>query len=96
MAELSDNGTCQSSNAFLEDERCNLQNLIFKYDQAISAVLTGGHSQYSIDTGQSSQQVTRFNLTTIQASREVLISELATLDARLGYSKATKQIVPGF
>ncbi len=96
MATLSDNGTCQSSNAFLEDERCNLQNLIFKYDQAISAILVGGHSDYKLDTGQTVQEVTRFNLSTIQTAREAMLSELATLDARLGYSKAQKQIMPGF
>lgn len=80
----------------LENEYQNLKNLIFKYDEAISALLTGGHSNYSLDTGQSSQKVTRLDLGALMDKRNLMASELDTLATRLRKQAGVKQIRPGW
>lgn len=95
MPALSGNNT-ETYNEHLENEYQNLKNLIFKYDEAISALLTGGHANYSLDTGQSSQKVTRLDLGTLQSTRNKLASELDSLASRLRKQPAVKQIRPGF
>lgn len=93
MGTLSDN-TDQTYLNHLEDEYQNLKNLIFKYDEAISALLTGGHGSYLIDTGQTQQRVTRLNLAELQSTRKSMMSELSTLAVRLRKTPGTKQAVP--
>jgi hypothetical protein len=53
---------------------------------AIIAVLTGGHSQYMFDSGQSSQQVKRLDLTELRLLKNDLEEELARLENSLGSS----------
>lgn len=78
----------------LENEYQNLKNLVFKYDEAISAILTGGHDSYQLDTGQSSQRVTRANIGTIQIARDTAATRLGTLAVRLRKTAGTKQAIP--
>ena len=93
MAVLSDN-TDQSYLEHLEDEFQNLKNLIFKYDEAISALLTGTHQSYQLDTGQTMQRVTRLNLAELYSTRKQLMSELSTLAVRLRKTPGQKQGIP--
>lgn len=54
---------------------------ITAYEDAETA-LAGGVQSYTIDTGQSRQTVTRFNLTEIRKTIDSLYNRLATLQAR--------------
>lgn len=56
--------------------------LIVAYEDAITAISTGGVQAYSLNTGQTTQTVTRANLTAMQATLESLENRLATLNAR--------------
>ncbi len=95
MATLSGNDT-QSYADHLEDEYQNLKTLVFQYDEAIAAILTGGHDSYQLDTGQSSQRVTRFNLATVQRARDVAAGKLADLAVRLRKTAGQIQALPAW
>lgn len=95
MTRLSEN-SCQTQQEFLEDSYCNLQEIIFSFDQAISALLTGTHQSYQLNTGQSEQRVTRLDLADLIKTRKELMSELSSLAARLGKVRSVVTITPGF
>ncbi len=93
MGILSDN-TDQTYLEHLSDEYNNLKNLVFKYDEAISALLTGGHASYQIDTGQTMQRVTRLDLAMLQEKRDIAENKLNTLALRLRKTAGVVQAVP--
>ncbi len=95
MPALSGNNT-ETYAEHLENEYQNLKNLVFKYDEAIAAILTGGHASYQLDTGQSMQRVTRFNIKEIQEMRDVAAGRLADLAVRLRKTAGQIQALPAW
>jgi len=95
MPKLPEN-TCQTHSSFLEDEYCNLQQIIYEYDKAIIALTTGNHSSYQIDTGMTSQRVTRLDLAELRATRKEMMAELDALASRLGKNRNVVVVTPGF
>ncbi len=95
MPALSGNDT-ETYAEHLENEYQNLKNLVFKYDEAISAILTGGHQSYQLDTGQSMQRVTRFNIKEIQEMRDIAAGKLADLAVRLRKTAGQIQALPAW
>ena len=95
MAALPDN-TAQSYADHEEDEFQNLKTLVFKYDEAIAALLSGHHASYQLDTGQSMQRVTRFNIKEIQEMRDVAAGKLADLAVRLRKTAGQIQALPAW
>lgn len=79
--------------AYWEERIAIVKALILKYDAAIDA-LAGGVQQYSLNTGQTTQSVTKANLTSLRDMRSSLLNELATLEARV--CGAGVHIVPNF
>ena len=95
MPQLPDANT-ETYSETLEDQYQNLKVLVFKYEEAIDALLTGGHQSYELDTGQTRQRVTRFDLKDLQDMRDIAATRLATLAARLQKTKAIKQVRPAW
>lgn len=95
MPALSGNNT-ETYAEHLENEYQNLKNLVFQYDEAIAAILTGGHQSYQLDTGQSMQRVTRVNIKEIQEMRDVAAGKLADLAVRLRKTKGQIQALPAW
>ncbi len=95
MPALSGNNT-ETYAEHLENEYQNLKTLVFKYDEAIAAILTGGHQSYQLDTGQSMQRVTRFNIKEIQEMRDVAAGKLADLAVRLRKTPGQIQALPAW
>ena len=95
MPALSGNNT-ETYDEHLENEYQNLKNLVFQYDEAIAAILTGGHQSYQLDTGQSMQRVTRVNIKEIQEMRDVAAGKLADLAVRLRKTKGQIQALPAW
>ena len=95
MPALPDNNT-ETYPETLENQYQNLKNLVFKYEEAIDALLSGKHQSYQLDTGQSMQRVTRFDIKNLQDMRDVAAIRLATLALRLRKTLGTKQVVPGW
>ncbi len=62
---------------------------IIAYEDAVLA-LAGGVQSYTLDTGQSSQQVTKLNLNSLNSTVASLYNRCATLEARLNGSGVTR------
>jgi len=56
------------------------------YEDAATALASGGVQSYTLDTGQSRQTVTRLDLDNLQKTIGSLYNRLATLEARLNGS----------
>jgi hypothetical protein len=82
------------SSTYWEGRIATVKALIEAYDAALLA-LASGAQQYVLSTGQSSQTVTKANLATLASTREGLLNELATLEARV-YGCGAARIIPGF
>ena len=55
---------------------------IIAYEDAITALTSGGVQSYTLDTGQSRQTVTRLELSTLNNALDGLYNRLVTLQAR--------------
>lgn len=57
--------------------------MIIVYEDAIMSLQTGAVQSYSLDTGQTTQSVTKFDVARLQANLDGLYNRLVTLEARL-------------
>jgi hypothetical protein len=69
---------------FWQDQITAVKTLITAYNAAILALTVGGVQSYILDTGQSRQSVTKFDLKEMNTALDSLLNRLATLEARLG------------
>jgi hypothetical protein len=72
--------------AFLTARIEATKNIIIQYEDAILQNGTNGVQSYSLNTGQTTTNVTRFDLARLQSSLPALYNQLATLEARLNGS----------
>lgn len=68
---------------FLQQRIDATKALIVAYEDAVTALVSGGVQTYTLDTGQSRQTVTRLELATLNRNIDSLYNRLATLQARL-------------
>lgn len=68
---------------------------IVSLEDAIDAIVVGGVESYTINTGQTTQTVTRSNLATYNSQLSNLYNRLATLEARL-YGSGTTNMGAGW
>lgn len=72
------------SRAFFAARIAKTEALIEVYEDALAALgAEGGVQSYSIDTGQSRQNVTRADVPSINRMLDTLYNRLATLEARV-------------
>ena len=57
--------------------------LILKYEAALDALALNPNQSYTLDTGQTKQTVTRFDLNNLNKVLDSLYNRCATLEARL-------------
>lgn len=69
--------------------------MIDVYEDAILALGVGGVVSYSLDTGQSKQNVTKFDLVKLNETLQSLYNMYATLNVRLT-GCGTSIVRPGF
>ena len=75
----------------------NTKILLYNYDRAILALTqAGGVQSYQLDTGQSSQRVTRQDLSQLMEVRNILMQQIKDLELMLGIRPSVKQIVPAW
>lgn len=72
--------------AFLEERITVTKALIVAYEDAATALATGGVQSYRLDTGQSTTSVTKLDLEWINSTLDGLYNRLATMQARLNGS----------
>jgi hypothetical protein len=57
--------------------------MIILYEDAVLQLSTGAVQSYSLNTGQTTQSVTKFDVARLQADIDGLYNRLVTLEARL-------------
>lgn len=68
---------------WLEQRVAAKKAMIVAFEEAITALGVDGIQQYSLNTGQTTQMVTKANLSSLRTTLQSLENDLATLDARL-------------
>ena len=87
----------ESSTTFWEDELTNLKILLNKIDLAIQTLITGNHASYELDTGQTTQRVTRQDLQKLTEWRDSLMSSIRDLELKIGIGKkGIRYVRPAF
>ena len=86
---------------FWEDTLKNTRILFFELDKAIFVLTHEERKSYSIDTGQTSMNVTRQDLPSLIDRREKLKKQIEELEDKLGLSEESQrpkivQAVPGW
>lgn len=59
------------------------KELIEQWEDAVLALTTGQIQSYTLNTSQTQQTVTRYNLAALQAAIDGMYNRLATLEARV-------------
>lgn len=72
--------------AFINERITATKAMIVAYEDAATALGSGGTQSYTLDTGQSRQTVTKVDLADIQKTIDSLYNRCATLEARLNGS----------
>lgn len=68
---------------FIKEQIPVIKAQILEYQTAIDALVSNQVQQYSLNTGQSTQSVTRIDVVRLQTQVDSLYNRLATLEARL-------------
>ena len=68
---------------FLKERIASTKAQIIVYEDAILSLESGEVQTYSLNTGQTTQSVTKFDVARLQASLDGLYNRLVTLEARL-------------
>lgn len=72
------------NNDFLKKRLATIEALIEQYELALLAFTDDVHLQsYTLNTGQTTQTVSRFDITRLQAALPSLYNQQATLNARI-------------
>lgn len=71
-----------SSEEYYKNEYNNLRILLFEYDKAILSVQN--HKSYTLNTGQTTQTVTRHNLSELIEAKKDILNQMRELEMHLG------------
>ena len=74
---------------FIEARLTSTRALIIAYEDAVIALLNTGVQSYTLNTSQSVQTVTKFDLNNLNQTIDALYNRCATLEARLGGGAGT-------
>ncbi len=77
------------STDFLQDRINATEALIEAYEAALLALVTEGVQQYTLDTGQSRQVVTKASIPSLERALDSLTNRYYTLTARRGNGSTT-------
>lgn len=89
------NSGSEMDQSFWLDQLTAAKAMVVAYNAAILALATGNILSYTLDTSQSRQTVTRNDLASLRATRDALLNEVATLEARL-YGCGTVTAAPAW
>ena len=79
------------SSDFWQEQVTQTKAIITAYNAAILALSTGKTQSYTLNTGQTTQAVTRKDIGRLNGDLDVLLNRLATLEARCDGSAHTVQ-----
>jgi len=84
------------SDQFDLDQITEIELIIAEINAGIRLIVTGGHSSYALNTGQSEQSVKRLSLDELRAMRKELLLERDNLRAACGLDRSVITGYPGF
>lgn len=79
---------------FLEEQKTETAEIIKNYNAAIRFLTLNPTESYTLDTGQSEQEVKRHNLSNMRESRAALMNEYSMICKRLNTSATLS--IPGW
>ena len=79
---------------FIRQRITRTRALIVAYEDAVSTLVAGTVQSYTLNTGQSTQTVSKFDLPNLNSAIDGLYNRCATLEARLGEGAGTISAVP--
>lgn len=68
---------------FIKDRITAIKLQIVAYEDAILALGVGGIQSYTLDTGQTRQTVTKFDIVELQKTLDMLLNRLVIYETRL-------------
>jgi hypothetical protein len=86
--------TCDDSDSYWAGRIATVKAIIAKYDDALLQFSTSAIQEYTLDTGQTRQTVTKANIASLRDTRSELLNELASLEARV--CGRGVRVIPGF
>lgn len=86
----------EDSCTYWENQLSNLKILLYRTTEAIQALTTGNHKAYKLDTGQSTQEVTRLDLGVLRDNITEYTSQIQDLEIKLGHTKSAVQVIPAW
>ena len=86
----------ESSDDFLRSQYEDQKIIVANYAVAIDALLTGKVQSYELDTGQTRQRVTKFDLAKLQEAYNAALSLLRSLEAALGIGRSVVTVNPAW
>ena len=87
----------ESCSTFWEDQLTNKKILLYEVQKAILQLQSGKIQSYQLDTGQSSQRVTRQNIAALSDYEQNLLSDIRDLELKLGKcGKGTTIMTPAW
>lgn len=88
----------ETSCEFWQNELINLRILLNEINKGILVLMQGNHQSYKLDTGQSAQSVTRFEIDELNEMRTTIMSQVDDLEAKLnlGCSPSIIQVRPAW
>lgn len=85
------------SKTYWQEKLANARAILDKVESAIYSLSSNEVAEYTLDTGQNRQTVKRQDIGTLNLQREKLLSEIDSLERKLGlHGSAARQIVPGY
>jgi len=84
---------CDPTDTFWPDQLAAAKISAAQIQAAIDALTIGGVQSYQLDTGQTRQLVTKFNLPGLNSVLNSTLNRIATLQARIG-GCGTIHVVP--
>ena len=84
------------SDDFLQAQYEDQKIIVTSYAAAINALLTGKVQSYELDTGQTRQRVTKFDIAELQEAYKIALSQLREFEAALGIGRSVVTVVPAW
>lgn len=81
---------------FLLDQITETETIIININTAINVLLSGKHQSYELNTGQTSQRVTRLNIDELRKMRTAYITERDDLRSACGLNSSVITVLPGY
>lgn len=81
---------------FLLDQITEIETIITSLNTAIINVLAGGHSSYSLNSGQTETKVSRLDLDKLRLMQKEYLKQRDNLRSACGLNRNVVNVIPGY